>query len=368
MGIFDLFDQATNTELVQRSVTEALNQQEPQRIARQLSTLVPTRRDKIKKRRMYVRAVGKGRFVAPDATPPIFRPKIRITEEEVELARLAEMSPVEESLLRQLQIDGSDEESQELRLRAGADILTRARALQLRNENQSDWMVMQALTNGVLPVEMADEPGQKYEVDYDFPPTHISTVTTPWSTSATATTVEDLRAAQLLLADDAGDIGIHFWMTSQIWRYLRNSKQVKDYLTPTNRPLYIAQEEDIKALLEDPERVTFHITDAGWLDEDAAGTGYPKYHDFGRGDFSKWLPEDRVIVTTDDPYNGERLIENFDGLVPVMADWNRMEYRPGMQSEVLVDGKPKVHWWLQESRRMVRVNRPENIISMKVLF
>lgn len=366
MGIFDIWDQSTNTEIVNRAVEATLSSQP--RIARQFfAPMVPTSRDKIRKRRMYIRAVGKGRFVAPDATPPIYRPRIRVTEEEIELARMAEMSPVELSLLRQLSLTGSDEESQQQRERAGADILTRARVLQLRMENQTDWMIMEAITKGQLTVEMADEPGQEYVVDYDFLPSHIQTVGTTWDNLTTATPLDNMRAAQLLLADDAGDIGVHFWMQSKVWRLLRQSKQIKDYLTPTDRSLYIPQENDIKQLLEEPQRVTFHITDSGWLEEGAGAAGFPENHDWGRKDFTKWIPDDHVIITTDNPFNGENIAETFDGLAPIQTAWRELSFQQGAQSDVYLDERSGTHMWRQQCHRMVRVNLPECIFSMKVL-
>jgi hypothetical protein len=147
MNPFDLWDQATITSMVRESTDLLLANQE--RVAPQFATLEPTRLRKIAKGRIKLKAVGKGRGVlADDATPPVYRPELRFTEEAFTLMRLGEMTPVEESLRAQLELNGTDPESVAQRDRAGADIITRVRAIAHRQENLSDWLVMQAVLNG----------------------------------------------------------------------------------------------------------------------------------------------------------------------------------------------------------------------------
>lgn len=351
MSIFDLWDQARNTAVINRSVQTVMEQQP--RPAAQLAPVIPVTDDKIKLERMEVRAFGKARFKAFGATPPIFVPRIRYTEEEIELIQIAEMSPVDERLLRKL--ESTDDK---IKSRAGADILLRGRALQIRNERQSDWMVLTAFLTGQLPVQFEDEPGQGFVIDYGFDPSHLATVTTPWSDLVDGTPIDDMRAWQNLLADSAGDYGIHFWMNSTTWDYVIYGAQAREILTGTDRGQLIPTVADIKARMYEPERVTFHITDAGYREESA---GYGRT----RTTHTKWFADNQVLVTTDDPFEGERLAEMFDGLVAVQTDWNKVDLRQGPQSEVQVD-RSKTHYWIQTSTRMPRINRPECIVSADV--
>lgn len=354
MSIFDIWDQARNTRTVNRAV--ATRMESMPRPAMEIATLVPIQDDKIKLDRMEVKAFGKGRFKAFGATPPIFVPKVRYTEEEIELIQLAEMSPVDERLLRKL--ESTDEQ---IAQRAGADVLLRATALQVRNERQSDWMVMTALKTGVLPVSFEDEPEQGFVIDYGFDPSHLVTVSNAggWDDLSTSTPIDDLRAWQQLLADDAGDYGTHIWLNSKAWDKLIYSAQAKELLTGYDgRAQFIPQIDDVRARLWAPDRVQFHISDAGYRDEAA---GYER----GENMHQKWFGDHEVVVTTDNPFEGEPLIEQFDGLVAVQSDWNKLELRQGAQSEVQVD-RSKTTWWIQTSTRMPRVNRPECIVSADI--
>jgi hypothetical protein len=80
MNPFDLWDQATITSMVRESTDLLLANQE--RVAPQFAQLEQTRLRKIAKGRIKLKAVGKGRGVlADDATPPVYRPELRFTEE-----------------------------------------------------------------------------------------------------------------------------------------------------------------------------------------------------------------------------------------------------------------------------------------------
>lgn len=364
--VFNIWDQAANTLLVQNAVELILGNGR-ERIASQFAPIEPTQVDKISLEKFRIKAVGKGRIIADDATPPIYRPKTKIIQEEFELLRLAEMTPIEESLRRQLQLNGTDFESQQRRNRAGADIVTRARALQVRNENMSDWLVMQSIITGECPIEIANPPGTdedtEYVLDFEFPASHLPVVSTTFSDLTNALPIDYLRAWQERLRAATGSWGIHFWMSSEVMDYILRSKQVRDSMTPNVGPQYIATEEHVKALLHEPDRVEFHVTDAGWFEE---SSGYDPYPDDAK---TRWIPKDRIITTTENPHNGQPIAQMYDGMVPVQISWNDYEYRgPGAQSYVqLLQGNLTLQW-RQESRRVPIVHQPECIISAKVVL
>jgi hypothetical protein len=363
--IFDIWDQVQVTELVTRAGDRVMGANR-ERIAGQFAPLVGTTEDKIAQERVKVRAVGKGRIIADDATPPIWRPKIKLVEEAWTIVRLAEMTPIEESLRRQLEINGSDADSVNRRKRAGVDIITRGRGLQVRNENQSDWMIMQAVNFGELPIQVANPPegdtDTEYVIDYEFPPGHLATVSTSFADLTAGNPISVMRADQQLLKDDTGTYGRDFYFSSTVWNYILNSKQVRDSMTPSVGPQYIPTEEHVKNLLWEPQEVTFHITDDGWYDEDA---GYDIELNRSK---TRWVPEDRYLLTSPNQF-GESFASMYDGMVPVQTDWNSYEYRgPGFQSYVqLIQGNLTL-MLRSEARRMPMVHHPECIISRKVVL
>lgn len=353
MAIFNIWDQARLTAFTRASV-EGILEQEP-RPAPRLSEFVPIQDDKIRLGGMEVRAFGKARFKAFGATPPIFVPKVRYTESEIELVQIHEMRPVDERLLRKLNLGDDD-----TRARAGADIALGQQALSVRNERQSDWMILTALKTGQIPINFEDEAGQGFVIDYGFKTTHMMTVAVPWTNLASAKPIDDMRAAQQLLADDAGDYGINFWMNSKTFDYVLYGAQAREMLTGTDRGQLIATVDDIKARMYDPQRVNFNITDAGYLDETA---GYAK----GRGAHTKWFADNQVLVTTQDPFNGQRICTMFDGIVAVpVSEFQQPALRQGPQSWIKLDTNELTTYYHQASTRMPRVNLPDNVAAITV--
>lgn len=367
LDVFNIWDQAQMTGLTRAAVERVLNQQN--RVADIFAPREPTRADKIAKGKLKLKAVGKARgAIADDATPPIYRPEIRFTEEAWSMLRLGEMTPVEESLRRALENNGTDEDSRDRRWRAGADIITRARALQLRQENLSDYYVMTAIINGELPVKFANppQPGdsmQEYTIDYEYPAGHLALVSTSFADLVNANPITVLRAYQSLLRADSGDWGVNFYLSSEVWDLIIGSKQVKDSLTVNVGAQLIPVEQHVKNLMYEPSRVNFNLIDDGWYEETA------EYNVDLDNTKTRWIPKDRIIVTTGTQKDGEPLAQMFDGMVPVQTDWNDYQYRgPGAQSYVqLIPGNLTL-MWRQEARRMPMINHPECILSAKVVL
>lgn len=346
MSVFNIWDQAHRTAIVRMAVQTAL--EAGNRPARELSTLVSTTEDKIKLERLEVKAFGKGKFKAIGASSPIYVPKIRYTETEIELAQLSEQSPIDERLLRRLESKDED-----IVARAGADINLRAQALQIRNENLSDWMVMTAITTGQLPISFSDEKEQGFVIDYGYASSHKLKSSTPWTTRGSSTPVADLIAMQELLANDAGQYGKHIWMTTLAYRNLILSTEAAALLTGYGRGQKLPVAADIQARMFEGDSITWHITDAGYREESA---GYAR----GRTSLTKWIPENMVIMTTDDPFEGETLVEQFDGMVLVRTGFETADLRQGAQTQTKMDDSDTTIQ-VQTSTRMPRINRPECI-------
>src|SRR5581483_2896864 len=135
---FNIWDQAVLTELVNRDIQTAWEQQPS--LARMIAPTFSVQDRVIRLDTVEVHSFGKAQFQAPDGTPGLYTPTLRVTEEVRELALLEEMTYIPESLWHLL-------ESSDLHVRraAGVDMLTRAKVLQLRNERLTDWMFWQAV-------------------------------------------------------------------------------------------------------------------------------------------------------------------------------------------------------------------------------
>lgn len=361
--IFDTWSQAAGSALVRQS-TQTVIESMP-RPARALAPIVPTTEDKIKLERGRVNAVGLGKFKAIGASSPVYVPKLEFSQTEIELVQLSEQSPVDERLYRQLK--SGDEK---VRLRAGADLLARLTALQVRNENLSDWMVMTSLLTGYLPINFADKAGQGFVVDHGYDPSHLLNpgATLPWTNPSTCKPIDDIRAGQQKLANDAGDYGIDIWMNDYTYQLLIYSNQAKDLLTGHDRGQYIATIDDIKARLYESERVTIHVTDSGYRQESAAFAR-------GRGVHTKWIPDGKILMLAGGAgvdgvgflgSDGLPVIEQFDGQVLVRTGFDSVELRQGTQVEVKIDDSNTQSQYVT-STRMCRMNHPENVVVLTVV-
>lgn len=346
---FSIWEQARNTARVRRAVLSTLEQQP--RPARQLARLVPTTDDKIIMERMDVAAAGIAPLKAIGATPQIYAPKFAIEENAIELVQISEMRPIDERLYRKLQ--STDEK---LRERAGADILLTARQMALRNENRSDLMVMTAVLTGQLLIAFVDEPDQGMVISYDYDPTHLVNASN-WQVLGSSTPIADLRAAQELLANDSGDYGIHFWMNTDTYDNIIWSNEAKVLLTGSERAQNIPQNADINQRLFEGSRVEWHVTDAGWRTEGEYARG--------RSVINKWIPDNKVLMTTANPFEGEPLVEMFDGMVMVRTGFDSIQLRQGSQTYAKIDDSD-TYYWVQTSTRMPRINRPECIAVLDV--
>lgn len=386
MNPFDLWDQATVTEWVRMSTDLVLGNQE--RIAGNFAPLTPTRLEKISRGSVRVKAVGRGKGpIADDATPPIYRPQLRFDQEAFSLMRLTEMTPVEESLRRMLEMNGTDAESVAQRDRAGADIITRARAIAVRQETLSDYLVMQAVLNGSLQITAANPPGQlpmtNMVIDYEYPVGALTQAPTSFDNLATAKPVDVLRAMQQQVKNATGKYGSEFWMSSEVMNYILQAADTVARVrfgSTVDAPNQIS-EMLLKTLLFSPSsnqastpdnpipsNITFNVTDAGWLDETAGFGGDAFGVGFLDADKSRWIPKDTIVCVTPSPA-ADPFASMFDGMVPVQTTWNDFEYLgPGAQTyEQLVQGNlTRFYRW--EARRFPMIHHPERICVAKVVF
>ena len=338
---FDLWDQATLTDLIVRPLTTQF--EDNPRLGDLLAPIKPIQSRTAKLRVAQTLAFGKGQFKAPDATPPLYTPDQTWREEIIELALLEEMHRV--SYEDYLKLNSSDDI---IRKAAGVELVDRARILALRNERLTEWMRWQAFSGQLTIVYPS---GAELFIDYGLPSGHKPTVSTLWSNVERADPIADIRAWSDKIAEDAGYYGVRLHMSSETFDYLVRNENVKSYLTATNRSMLIPTKEDILTLLRDGTDIV--IYDNGFRDDDVGSNrGVPN-------SLTRFLPVGKVLMTTEYSIEGTPIAETLDGQVIVSTGYNSVAIRQGPQSEVILDQISKNHFWRQASARIPRLLYPE---------
>lgn len=338
---FDIWDQAVLTDLVNRPLVTQFEDQP--RLGDLIAPVLPIQSRFAKIRVSQTLAFGVGQYKAPDATPALYTPDQTWREEVWELVLLEEMHRISgEDWLR---LNSSDEV---VRKSAGVELVDRGRILQLRNERLTEKMRWDAF-QGTMTITYPS--GSSFVLDYGLPAGHKPTVSTLWSTVASADPIADIRAWSNQLATSSGYYGIRMHMSSETYDYLVRNANIKSYLTATNRSMLIPTKQDIMTLLRDGTDIV--IYDNGYRAEGVgANRGTP-------GSLTRFLPVGKVLMTTDYQIEGQRIAETLDGQVLVSSSWNNVEIRQGPQSEIMVDQMSKNHFFRVASARMPRLVYPE---------
>jgi hypothetical protein len=337
---FNVWDQAVLTELVNRDIQ--IGWEEQPSLARQIAPLFTVQDRNIRLDTIELHSFGKGQFKAPDGTPALYTPKMRVTEEGVELALLEEMTVIKESLWHRLN-------SNDLHVRraAGVDMLTRAKVLQLRNERLTDAMLWQAF-QGQVTIAYPDT-GDTVVLNYPIPGANKPTAGVAWTDLVNSDPISDLRAWQLLSGNAVGFYGVNIHMNSNTWSKLQFNQKVRAYLGQYNRDILLPEQSDIQRLLW--ANSSFIIYDGGYRDENQ---GIAR----GFSNITKYLPDGKILMTTPYSIDGDPIADCADGLVAISSGYNELSLVQGTQSEVIVDHKSKAHFWRQASARIPRIRRP----------
>ena len=360
LNVFDVFSQATFTDLVRRKLQTAF--ETIPAIGPQIAPTFPVYDRTIEREIAEVASFGVAQFRAPGATPAIYNPQNRYTQEVVTLLLIDEMQRIDEDLHLRL-----TSPTPNIRARAGVDLVTAAMVLQLRNENRTELMRWQAFLGNNIVVQYP-QTGQQVTVTYNYFAGHKPTAAIPWSDRANATPIDDIRAWQLQIANDLGFYGCNIHMNSITWNRLQRSDQARGYLTQTDRNTFLPTAKDIEGLLfgggVDADNTTqggrvaqapkIIVSDAGFRDTTA---GYNR----GLSAMTKYIPDGTVLVTGPYVFEGEPIADVADGMVAVRQDFNRLAWLQGMQSEILLDHY--THFFRQASARFVRLRRPEAFLA-----
>lgn len=360
LNVFDVFEQAGFTDLVRRRL-QTMWETIPA-IGDTIAPNVPVYDRTIEREIAEVASFGVAQYRAPDASPALYSPQNRYTQEVTSLLLIDEMQRIDEDLSLKLTSKDPD-----IRARAGVDLVTSATILQLRNENRTELMRWTAFLGNTLTVNYPHS-GQQVTITYNYTANHKPSAAIPWTDRNNATPIDDMIAWQTQIATDLGFYGSRFHMNTNTWLTLQRSNQARGYLTEGDRNVFLPKAADIEGLLlgstpsdaqggRIAESPTIIVTDAGYRDVTA---GYNR----GSSAMTKYIPDGQVLVTAPYVFEGEPIADCADGMVAVRQDWARLSWLQGMQSEIILDHH--TYFFRQASARFVRLRRPEAFLTATV--
>lgn len=312
------------------------------RIGDRIAPLVPVDDVVTRLRILDLPPAGLGQLKAPDATPALFKPKAAVSERVIELVLLEEMErfPVTEWQLLQ----SSDEE---IAKRAKLNLVERLGIFVARNENLTEKLRWDAFKGGQLTLTYPT--GDTLPIDYGFPAGHTPVAGTAWTDTTNADIIEDIYAWATVGANDAGRYYTKIHLNSNTWRLVIKNEKIKAYLSSLGRSILLPTEADVKTLLRSGEGTEFILNDAGYVPE--AEAGYAR---------TKFLPDNRVLFTTDYTIDGTRIADVADGLVAVNEPGQKEPvFKRGLQTEILVNEFSKNVFRRVASARIPRIHLPE---------
>lgn len=356
---FDIWDQGLLTEMIVRPFDgrdPAAAEDQATLLGRTIAPLKSHAGRLARVKVAELKPFGKGQLRAPDATPPLFKPSVTFTEQLIELALLDEMERIPEE--EWLKLNSSDEN---VRRSAGAQLVDRGRILRLRNERLTEWMVWQALQGQLI---LTYPQGGTVVVDYGFPSGHkpVLTGTNAWTDTTNSDPVVDIQAWSEKLADDSGFFARHLHMTSKTYDLLIRNTKIKNMINfyaagaaPIQRP---RQQDLLNLFTSFAVGQDITIYDNGYRDVGATGIGRPA--------LTRYLSDNRVLVTAPYVIDGHNIADTLDGQVSVSTGYNSTDIRQGEQAEVMLDHISKTYFFRYASARIPRVLIPEAILFAQV--
>jgi hypothetical protein len=350
MPTFDIYDQAVLTSLVNEPVDTTLEG------APFLGEQIAPRNDiQARMARMDIGrqySFGIGQFKAPNAMPPLVEmPVTERREALIEMVQMEEMHRINSE--QWIRLNSNDEN---IRNAEGLDVVTRGQILRRRLERLTEWMRWTVFVNGTLTVTFPRTNSQLL-VDYGWLPGHRPTAGTPWTNLVDSDPVADLEAWQQQVADDSGHLGTRIHLTSATAKLILNNVKLKTYFNvPAGQP-FRATLEQVSQLLADG--TTFVIHDAGFR---------PMMSGADRSDaaHTRYLPNNRVLVTTEYAIEGENIADTLNGQVEISSGYNETNIQMGPSSEVILDHMTKNRYLREAAARIVRIIHPECFLSATV--
>lgn len=350
--VFNIWDQAVLTNLINRPVETALERAPflGQQIAPQKD--IAARMARVEVANTY--SFGIGQFKAPNAMPALVEMPIGEREARmIELAQLEEMHRINSEQWIRLQSNDDN-----IRNSEGLTVVERGQILQRRNERLTEWMRWQAFVNGTVTITYPRTNSQLL-IDYGFLAGHTPTPATLWTDLVNSDPVADLDAYQTLLAEDSGHVGVKIHLTSKTAKLILRNQKLKGYFSvPSGQP-FKPTLEDVAGLLA--QGTQFVLYDAGFR---AMQSGSP--YQFTDTAHTRYLPHNKVVVTTDYAIEGEQIADTLNGQVEISVSFDSTQILQGPQAEVILDHMTKNRYLRQASARIVRIQHPECFLSATV--
>jgi hypothetical protein len=344
MPLEEIFAQPVLTKIIRRSIEEEANMdtggENRMFFGQKIAPLVEVQSMVTRIRVSDVLPYELGQFKAPDGTPPLFKTKPQLREQFIELVLLDEMERFAPSEWMKLQ---SNDEA--IQRGAMLSLVDRQKIMQLRNERLTEWMRWQAF-KGTLVVTYPD--GGTITVDYGFAGAQLPTAATAWTDVVNSDPIEDLYAWSQVGADAVGEYYSRIHLNSQTWRYLTRNQKIRSYLSALGRQVMLPTESDMQQLMRQGTG-NFEIIDAGYLPSGATNRR-----------LTKFLPDNRLLITTSYTLGGQPIADVADGQVMVNGAYGAAPIiRQGMQSELIVNPLSILVFRRQASARIPRLYFPE---------
>ncbi len=349
-----MFDQAVLTDLVVGPVETQM--EAAPTLGSQVAPVNPIQARSARIQASKLHAVGIGQFKAPNAVPPLMDITGRERDEYViELALLEEMHRIDSE--RYLRLQSTDENIRNSELRSLVEI---GQILQLRNERLTEKMRWDAFSGQlVVNYQTNGDSGMvsTLTIDYPIPSGNKPTASPLWSNTSTSDPIADIKAWQKQVADESGFYGTKLHMSTDVWELVITNENLKTYFNiPVGQP-FIPTEADVLSLLRAGTTIT--ITDAGYRDESVGAS-------VAAADHTRYLPVDKVLITTEYSIDGQNIADTLDGQVEVSTGYNTTAILQGAQSEVILDHMSKNRFLRQASARIPRLLVPEAFLYATV--
>lgn len=348
--IDDILDQALLTDSIVGPV-ETEMEQFPYR-GEQIAPMFDTDGQYISMRVEDLHAFGIGQFRSPEATPPLMDLTGREEREEViELVYLDEMHRI--SPIRWERLNSTDPK---ISAREARKLIEIGQILERRNERLTEFMRWSAFS-GQLTVEYQQR-DTALVIDYPLPSGHKPNASISWSNLVSSDPIADLRTWQAQVATSAGAAGINIHLSTEAQEVLLANQNLPGYFNIPDGQPFLPAIEDVVRLLKPGTQ--FLTTDHAYREEGVGAAKAPSDHE-------RFLPVDKVLMTTEYKLNGTPIADTVNGLVETATGYNTTALQPGPQSEVIMTGVGAYQRMLrQASRRIVRLRKPEAFLYADV--
>jgi hypothetical protein len=340
---FDPWNTAQLTQLVNRPLESRF--EGISTLGEQIAPLFSVQGREVSISAREVLAFGQGQYRSPNATPPLVELDAEVTRSKIELVLLDEMRRIDEETW--LNLNSSDER---IRAAAGVSLVETGQILALRNRRLTETLRWEAFSGEAnIVYNKGKDSEATLTIDYGIPSANKVNANVDWSDHANSTPITDLKAWLKLPTYQVGVAGTKIHLSSEAWDHLIQSQEIVGYLTGSDRGLLIPTRADVEALL--PAGTSIIVDDTGFRDEDQ-GTNRNK------SALNRYLPIDKVLITTDYTIDGERIADMPDGLVTVANSYNSTSIIQGATAEVKLDQMSLTHFMRYASARIPRINHP----------